>query len=167
MCKNHGIKWLLCNLVTAKEIVINVDRIIPASDPWWLPNELRPPRKGFDAQILRRGLEVLLKEQKEPSPSLQEVANQLGISISTIRHHCPELCCKIVARHMEYIQSRKRRRAEEIASEIKQVTLQIYSEGAYPSHDRVAARLARVGRLRNAEAREVWHQVLRELGFQQ
>jgi hypothetical protein len=154
-------------LVTAKEIVINVDRIIPASDLWWLLNELRPPRKGFDAQILRRGLEVLLKEQKEPSPSLQEVANQPGISISTIRHHCPELCCKIVARHMEYIQSRKRRRAEEIASEIKQVALQIHCEGTYPSRDRVAARLAKVECLRNAEAREVWHQLLSELGFQQ
>ena len=129
MCKNHGIKWLLCNLVTAKEIVINVDRIIPASDPWCLLNELRPPRKSFDAQILCRGLEVLLKEQKEPSPSLQEVANQLGISISTIRHHCPELCCKIVARHMEYIQSRKRRRAEEIASEIKQVPYRFIARG--------------------------------------
>ncbi len=68
---------------------------------------------------------------------------------------------------MEYIQSRKQRRAEEIASEIKQVALQIHSEGTYPSHDRIATCLARVGRLRNAEAREVWHQVLRELGFQQ
>ena len=154
-------------LLTAEEIAIDVDRIIPASEPWWLSNELRPPRKRFGAQILRRKLEAVLEEQEEPFPSLQEVARQLGTSIPTMRRHCPELCSKIVARHIEYIQARKLKRAEEIASEIKQVALQIHSEGAYPSHDRVAARLVRKGCLRNAEARQVWHQVLRELGYQQ
>jgi AraC-like DNA-binding protein len=153
-------------LLTAKEIVINVDRIIPASDPWWLSKELKPPRKRFDVQLLRRDLEAILEEQLEPFPSLQEVARRLGTSISALHRHCPGLCSNIVARHIEYIQACKRKRAEEIASEIRQVALQIHSEGAYPSYDRVAARLARVGCLRNAEAREVWRQQLRELGFQ-
>jgi hypothetical protein len=125
------------DLLTAKEIVINADRIIPASDPWWLSKELRPPRKRFDLQILRRELEAILEEQQEPFPSLQEVARRLGTGISTMRRHCPELCSKIVARY-----------------------------GAYPSQYRVASRLARKGCFRDSEVREVWRQVLRELGFQ-
>lgn len=154
------------DLLTAKEIVINADRIMPASDPWWLSKELRPPRKRFDLQLLRRELEAILEEQQEPFPSLQEVARRLSTSIPTMRRHCPELCSNIVARYNEYIQARKRKRTEDIAREIKQVALQIHGEGAYPSQYRVASRLARKGCFRDPEVREAWRQVLRELGFQ-
>ena len=83
-------------------IVINVDRIIPASEPWWLTKELRPPRKRFDAPIVRRELEAILEEQEGPPPSLQEVARRLRYSVVAMRRSFPELCRQIVAQYAKY-----------------------------------------------------------------
>lgn len=165
LCYRLGIFPLA--LLTAGEVVIDIDGITPASEPWWLSKKLRPPPRRCDVQILRQELEAILGEQEGPPPSLQEAARRLRYNVQAMRRQCPELCDQIVARYAEYLQARKQQRMEKIAQEIRQVVLQLHKDGIYPSHDQVEAAMKRAGCLRDAEARAVWHEVLEELGLRQ
>lgn len=90
-------------------------------------------------------MEVVLREQEElPSP-LQAVALRLGYRVSVMRRYFPALCSQIVVRHTEYLRARKKQRMEEIAKETRQVVLRLHDDGIYPSHDRIAECLKRVG----------------------
>jgi AraC-like DNA-binding protein len=151
--------------LTAEEVVIDLHRIVRPAEPEWLTRELRPPRKRLHPEKLRQDLQTIITAQENPPPSLRKVAEQLGHSVPALRRHCPDLCEALVRRYTEYIQAEMQQRLEARAQEIKEAALSLQSAGVYPSQERVAAQLARPALFLDPEARDVWQQVLEELGF--
>jgi hypothetical protein len=66
---------------------------------WFPPRPVRP-RTSLDCAVARRGLEEALTSAEQPPPSLRQVAQRLGDTPSTLRHHFPELCQAISERHL-------------------------------------------------------------------
>ena len=151
--------------LTAEEMVIDLDRLVRPTEPEWLTRQLRPPRKRLRPETLRQDLQAIITAQEELPPSLQEVAQRLGHSVPALRRNCPDLCEALVRRYTVYIQAQKQQRLETRAKEIREAVLSLQSAGVYPSQERVAALLARPAFFLDPEARDVWHQVLDELGF--
>jgi AraC-like DNA-binding protein len=98
-------------------------------------------REPMDAEALRQSLEAILASNKEPPPSIREVALRLGYrSESTLYYHFPELTHKIVAKHRKYTSHYKERVG---SSELQQALEAVLAseEEPFPSIQEVAQRL--------------------------
>jgi len=84
------------------------------------------PVSADDVQRMRKALEAVIAEERDPPPSLLEVANSIGYHCDTIRKHCPDLSKRISARyHRQWTEEDYLRMKQEL-------------ENALKSHERVS-----------------------------
>lgn len=119
----------------------------------------------IDAEELRQILRGYLAPLHAPPVSFAEVARQLKVSKNTISRLCPDEVKAISVQYLTYQANMNQQRKQRLADEARQVTLQLYAEGIYPSAVRVMERLSKPGNMKLVEVFNAWKQVVSELNL--
>jgi len=125
----------------------------------------KPGRRGFDVEAARTALEKILATDPDPALSLKEVARRLGYDPSHLRQRLPLLCAAISAKYLAYRRREKERKLRQIHEEVRRVILEIHAQGVYPTTSLVMERLARPNDFRRPGVRELWYDLVNELGW--
>jgi endogenous inhibitor of DNA gyrase (YacG/DUF329 family) len=127
----------------------------------------RPPqvRTTIDPAAVRGALEAILASDEVPPPSLREVAERIGQTYTTLRHHLPELSRVIAARYRSHQEAQGARTRAHLKAEVRQAAIYLHQQGYYPSSNRIAALLSRPNSFRSRTAQSARHDVLREIGW--
>lgn len=118
----------------------------------------------IDRERCRMALQAAL-ERKEDPPTLYQVAQQLGCQNAQLVYHFPQECKLVAQRAKEYRKERKAQRLDWIREQVRQAVISVHSQGVYPSHRSLRPFLPG-GFMRLSEAREAWHEVMQELGYE-
>lgn len=103
---------------------------------------------------------------REAPMGVRQLERRLGLGARTLIYHFPQECPLVSSRYQVYRAEQARKRIEQGCSEIRQTTVKLYTEGTYPSAQRVASRLSEPGLMRTREGLTAWHATLRELGLE-
>jgi hypothetical protein len=116
--------------------------------------------------VLQCALEHTLAET--PPPTVDMVAAKLGRGANGLRHHFPNLCRQITARHHAYQHAGFLQRRQALLEELRTVAHALHAQGIFPSSTRVAAQLSRPRNIAsNAEDMAALRYIRRELGWKQ
>ncbi|PSB31019.1 TniQ family protein [Stenomitos frigidus] len=126
----------------------------------------RADAKPLDLQSIELYLKEILESDKQPYPSLEQVARTLGRDRRTIAKHLPELCRAIATRYLDQKQAIKLEAIAQCCQEVRQAILELHEKGVYPSEGRIAELLTRPGFLRYKEARKALYAAKQELGLE-
>lgn len=131
--------------------------------------ELRSPlprrqQRRVDRERCQTALQAALDSKEEP-PALYQVAQSLGYGTRQLAYHFPEECKLIIQRAREYRKQRKERLRVQIRENVQQAVISLHTQGIYPSLHKVQSCL-RSGSMQSQEAREAWHDALRDIGFE-
>jgi DNA-binding phage protein len=131
--------------------------------------ELRSPlprrqQRRVDRERCQTALQAALDSKEEPL-ALYQVAQLLGYEARQLAYHFPEECRLVIQRAREYRKQRKERSFVQIRENVKQAVLSLHMQGIYPSLHKVQSCL-RSGSMQLPEAREAWHDALRDIGFE-
>ncbi|BAY10850.1 TniQ family protein [Calothrix sp. NIES-2098] len=124
------------------------------------PQLCRTPRvspKSFNQNLVRDALLAILGSDEEPPLTMQEVAKRLGYDRRTISRHFPDLCCAISAKRLDYNKACRLRSIEKFCNEVKQIVLDLKSQGVYPTEARVCELMANPGCFRYKQVRAAFH----------
>ncbi len=121
--------------------------------------------KMIEKEKLKNDLEGILKQQKTPPCSMEQVAKELKISRRAIYNHFPELCRKISAKYLEYRKIKQQENVETACQEVRQIVYELHSEGKFPSEKRVLKRISKPGFLRYEAVKQSFHDARSELGI--
>ncbi len=124
----------------------------------------RRQNQQIDQERCRMALQAALNSKEDP-PTLDQVAQQLGCQNAQLTYHFPQECKLVVQRAKEYRKERKAQRLDWIHEQVRQAVISVYSQGVYPSQ-RSLRSLLPGGFMRSSEARDAWHEVMQELGFE-
>lgn len=134
-----------------------------------LPVKCQPTSRAgaqfWDLQAIRIYLEETLGIDKQPYPSLEEVARILGRDRRTLVKHFPELCRAIAARYLNQRQANKLQAIAQCCEEVRQAAFKLHEQGIYPSEARITELLTKPGFLRYKEVREAVHAAKEEIGL--
>jgi AraC-like DNA-binding protein len=130
-----------------------------------LPAPLSGVRPALARETTQPILDEILAGEENPPPSLQAVARRLALSDTVLRHHFPDQCRAISARHLTYRKEQGRQTRERLREEVRQATYRVHQQGQYPSSHRVSLLLDRPASIQDATARAAWHEALQELGW--
>jgi DNA-binding phage protein/AraC-like DNA-binding protein len=131
--------------------------------------ELRSPlprrqHQRVDRERCQTALQAALDSGEEPL-ALYQVARRLGYEARQLAYHFPEECKLVTQRAKEYRTQRKVQRLAQVRENIQQAVLSLHAQGIYPSLHKVQSFLPR-GLMRMPEARDAWHDALRDIGFE-
>ncbi len=124
----------------------------------------RRQQRRVDRERCQAALRAVLGRREEPL-SLYQVAQQLGYEARQLTYHFPEECKLVIQRARVYRKQRKERYLIQVRENIQQAVLSLHPQGVYPSLHKVQACL-RIGSMQSPEAREAWHDALRDIGFE-
>lgn len=153
------------SLLTTDPGLLNVTGLKVRSLPAF-PHPPKKRRRPFDANLIQRVLEKSLESEESPPPAMRTVAQRLDYSPRQLREHFPDLCKTISMRYQNYQRICGERRVEQMKKEIRRVTLKAHIQGLYPSENQVTALLSDPGFMANPNARHIWQEALRELGYE-
>jgi transcriptional regulator with XRE-family HTH domain len=122
--------------------------------------------RAFRIERLKCTLEAELQSDQYPPPPMSRVAKKLGYDHSFLYKHLPDLCRAISDRFEKYRTEQREEKKRLLIREVRQATLEIHSQGIYPSQSRVRNLLAKPGSIRIPEAQATWHATLEELGWE-
>jgi transcriptional regulator with XRE-family HTH domain len=126
----------------------------------------RADAKPLDLQSIKFYLKEILDSDKQPYPSLEQVARTLGRDRRTIAKHLPELCHAIATRYLNQRQAIKLGAIADCCREVRQAVVELHTKGVYPSEARIAELLTRPGFLRYTEVREAFRAARQEVGLE-
>jgi len=129
-----------------------------------IPALCKKPRHPIDDIRIRQTLEAALTNEEESPPSMRTVSKGLGHSPRELREHFPELCRAISSRYKNYSKVRGEQKQERLKNEVRQVILDIRSQGLYPSSRRVCSLLSEPAAMRDPVIFRFWREMLKELG---
>lgn len=127
------------------------------------PTGNRRHRIPIDLVYIRQGLEAVLTCNEQPPPSMRTVAKRLNHSPRELREHFPELSKAVCRRRKDYYKVRYEQRIRQLRDEVRQATLEIHSQGLYPSSNRVASLLSEPGVMRDPAIARFRYAMLQEL----
>src|SRR6266567_53812 len=122
--------------------------------------------RAFRIEKLKCSLEAELQSDQYPPPPMSQVAKKLGYDHSFLYKYLPDLCRAISDRFEKYRAEHREEKKRLLIREVRQATLEIHSQGRYPSQSRVRNLLAKPGSIRIPEALATWHATLEELGWE-
>jgi hypothetical protein len=115
--------------------------------------------KPFDVDTDRERLREILVEQ--PPPPFLEVAKRLGHNREFIRKKFPELSQAITSRYLTYCAALRKKKDEQLRSEIRAAVRRIVASGQYVSEARVRKHVKK--NLPNIGRDSLFKQALREI----
>ncbi|HEY9626115.1 MAG TPA: hypothetical protein V6C84_02330 [Coleofasciculaceae cyanobacterium] len=116
--------------------------------PVLLPTTSRSEARKVDLNQLEQKLQTVILNDEFPSPSMEEVARQLGYDCRTIFRHFPALCNSISARYLSDRKVTQLEAIDQCCQEVRQAVVKLHHEGLVPSEGRVTEFLSRPGYLR-------------------
>lgn len=120
--------------------------------------------RRFDREQCQTALQAAL-DNNEPQ-SLRQVAQQLGLEDAhQLMYHFPQECKLVIQRAKAYRQQRKVQRLIQVREQVRQAVLFVHAQGLYPSHRKLRGLLPGA-LMRLSEAKEAWHVVMQELGYE-
>lgn len=131
----------------------NLSTAVPAT---FVRAQPRSPRKPLDVQRVRKALARAVGRRESPPPCMREVARRLGSNSANLYQRFPTLCRAISARFQAYRKAQSLARRQHLCDEVREVTLDLQSQGVYPSHDRVEALLSLKAALRLPVLKAAW-----------
>ncbi len=120
---------------------------------------------SLDASQLQQSLEANLTE--EPPPSMQVVAQRLGCGERSLRRRFPILCREISARYLRHREKVRMAKVEESCREVRQIALNLYSEGIDPTRSYIARYLSKPAYFREKSVVATLEAVRKELGLEE
>jgi Predicted transcriptional regulators len=162
LCYCCGIS--LYDLFTLRCETLNLGKLKIRSLPD-IPNPTgnRRHRIPFNAIHIRQNLESVLTQEEQPPPSMRTVAKRLNHSPRELREHFPELCHAISDRYKNYYKIRGEQKIQQMKEDVRRATLEIYSQGFYPSSNKVSSLLSQPGVMRDPVISRFWREMLQEL----
>jgi DNA-binding Lrp family transcriptional regulator len=127
--------------------------------------------KLFEYWVERRNnhwdeIDAFLQNSLESSSPLclRDIAEQLKLSHTSLYNYFPELCGQIAARYSQHREEMAKAKKEQIRQEIKQIAIDLYEEGIYPTVRNVAQRFSirrylRSNKVALVALREVRHKI--------
>ncbi len=137
--------------------------VIAQGKPYRSPRARRPFRSVDREHCLGR-IQAILDGKEEPLGYVQ-LAQQLGHSGQVLLSHFPQECAWLSKQIKEYRRHRKEQRLAQVQEEVRQATLALHAQGAYPSQNKVADLLSDPNLLFQSEAKATWRALCRELGW--
>ena len=153
----------LYDLFTLRSGTRNPDALKTHSLPADMPTLCKKPRRSIDNIRIRQALEATLASEEEPPPSMRTVAKRLNHSPRELREHFPELCRAISSRYKNYHKTRGEQKIQQMKDDVRRATLEIYSQGFYPSSNKVGSLLSEPGVMRDPVISRFWREMLQEL----
>jgi TniQ protein len=129
----------------------------------------RPPvrRRARPKVDPERSLELIhaILDGREKPLSLTQRCKRLGYGHRTLKYLFPEECAQIVQQAQVYRKQQDKQRMAKTREQVRQAVFSLNTQGIDPSLHKVQSFLS-AGVMRQAEAREIWHATLRELGLE-
>ena len=117
----------------------------------------RPPerdvRRPFDHEKAQRVLEANLADQQSVTPSMREVAQQLGLPVRTIETHFPIACREISRRYADFRKQQGQLRKTRLRQRITEAARIVLVRGEKLTYQRVGSVIGEPGCFREYEAR--------------
>ncbi|WP_373544209.1 TniQ family protein [Chamaesiphon sp.] len=133
-------------------------------DNWQLPKRQPSPGnadlassvvrgESFDLKVARCWLERELSQSEHPPISVSEVARRLGCHRRVLYKYFPDLCSAIAVIYKNYRQQSHQENVNYCCQQVREIVVQLYAEGQYPSEGRVVALMDKPALLRYEEVR--------------
>lgn len=106
---------------------------------------------------------VILNDQIQPI-SISELARRLKYDKRLLYRYFPNLCKEISRNYRTYLERCKRERIDKACCKVKEVTIDLYNQGVYPSRRRVESYL-QTEILREKSLQRAWRDTLESLGL--
>lgn len=121
--------------------------------------------RKFPFEQLQAALEAILRDDKDPPPSMHEVAGRLGYDQNQLYRYFPELSRQISERWFAYQKAQKEARVKKMCEEVDQVIEMVHLQGYYPGSRRIRKLLRKPGNMKQKEVAATWRKRVRELGW--
>jgi methylphosphotriester-DNA--protein-cysteine methyltransferase len=122
-------------------------------------------RNQQDLALLEQELTQILANVDETPRSLNAIVIQLRTNLTLLKKQFPEQCRLLVERYQTYRGERRMQRMNIIRDTIRQATIDLHTQGMYPSSYKLTTRMNLGQHLRLPEARQTWRDTLKELGY--
>jgi hypothetical protein len=123
------------------------------------------PARKIDWDAVHSALKVALASQSASPSSMRQIAQQLGHMQSHLIRRFPDLCHAISARYRESQSAKREAREQRLAKEIREASLQLQSQGIFPSRWHVQRLLGYPLLMRDVQVRDIWREVVSDLGL--
>lgn len=110
-------------------------------------------------------LETALADGTNPPLSMRQIAQAMGHNQSRLIAHFPELCHAISARYVSWRTAKSQARVQRLREEIREAAKQLHAQGIFPGKWQVQDAMDRPLLMRDKTARDVWQEVMTELGL--
>jgi hypothetical protein len=122
--------------------------------------------RRFETEKLRDELELVLRSEEYPPPSMSEVARRLNYDQSHLRTHFPDLCQAISARYLTYHKTQRQLRLKHTCNTVLQTARTLSIQG-YPLTERqIGKRLKSRGLLKEKEVRVYLYSIRKDLSHE-
>jgi len=117
---------------------------------------------------LERALEFIqaVLDGQESPLGLNQIARHLGISARALARHFPKECALVTVQYKAHCSEMAKQRMAQIRDEVREAILTLHAQGKVPSRPRVEALLSNPNIMFTQAARDTWHKVRHELGFE-
>jgi transcriptional regulator with XRE-family HTH domain len=109
--------------------------------------------RAFKPEVVCLFLEQVLSQEILPPLSVTEIARRLGCNRRMLYKHFPDLCSVISNIYKNYLKQTHEENLAWYCQQVRQIVVDLYQEGEYPSESRVAAQMTKPGFLRYKEVR--------------
>jgi hypothetical protein len=118
----------------------------------------------FDYNIIQCKLQEVLNSN-DSTPSLSDIAQQLGVPRELIRRRFPALCKSIAARRSDEQERIRKAVLIESSQKIREAIMIFHQKGIYPSANKVTNYLGDSFIFLEKSARDVWKATMKDLGY--
>ena len=122
-----------------------------------------PPKQRIDVEKLQQSLQAVTVE--DPPPSMEAIAQRLGHSARSLRRQYPILCSAISKRYLSHREKVRIEKVEQSCQEIRQIALQLFSEGIDPTRSQVTKFLNKPAYFREPLVDATLERLRQELGL--
>ncbi len=120
------------------------------------PSRWQAVEYSFDRVVTEKYLHDVVASDAEPPLSLNQVAQTLGYSRTSIRRHFLELTDQIVERYRSHVQDRKNDNIQALCDEVRRVIPELDRRGIHPTKPNVRRHMSKTNSFWYEEVNTAW-----------